>query len=142
MAICNQSPFKLSSSSSSSTNLFKTTPSTQNFQIIKCKTCLSSKPLKTEPEPVFKTVKTFAPATFANIGPGFDFLGCAIDGVGDHVSLSIDPDVQPGHILISSIDGIGNSSKKLSEDPLWNCAGIAAISVMKMLGVRSTGLSL
>ena len=32
--------------------------------------------------------------------------------------------------------------KKLSKDPLWNCAGIAAIEVMKMLGIRSVGLSL
>ncbi|KAF9588728.1 hypothetical protein IFM89_015165 [Coptis chinensis] len=138
MAICNQSPFKLSSSSSS-TNLFKTTPSTQNFQIIKCKTSLSSKPLKTEPEPVFKTVKTFAPATFANIGPGFDFLGCAIDGVGDHVTLSIDPDVQPGHILISSIDAPTKKMRAVlpteisMKEHIWNSsqAGALVASVLQ-----------
>lgn len=93
-----------------------------------------------EPDPVFTSVKTFAPATVANLGPGFDFLGCAVDGLGDTVSLSVDPLVHPGEIFISDISGDNN--KKLSKDPLWNCAGIAAIEVMKMLGIRSVGLSL
>lgn len=87
-------------------------------------------------------MKSFAPATVANLGPGFDFLGAAVDGIGDFVSLRVDPDVRPGEISIVDIDGVGNSAKKLSKNPLWNCAGIAAISVMKMLGVRSVGLSL
>lgn len=76
----------------------------------------------------------------ANLGPGFDFLGCAVDGLGDFVSLSVDPQVHPGEISIADI--AGDNSKKLSKNPLWNCAGIAAIEVMKMLGVRSVGLSL
>ncbi|GMY05266.1 homoserine kinase-like [Fagus crenata] len=48
-----------------------------------------------EPEPVFASVKTFAPATVANLGPGFDFLGCAVDGLGDYVSLTVDSTVHP-----------------------------------------------
>lgn len=93
----------------------------------------------TEPEPVFTSVKTFAPATVANLGPGFDFLGCAVDGVGDHVTLRVDPDVHPGNLSIANISG---ADGKLSKNPLWNCAGIAALSVMKMLNIRSVGLSL
>ncbi|KAL3497559.1 hypothetical protein ACH5RR_040291 [Cinchona calisaya] len=92
-----------------------------------------------EPEPVFNSVKAFAPATVANLGPGFDFLGCAVDGVGDFVTLRVDPDVHPGEIFISDISGAG---EKLTKNPLWNCAGIAALSVMKMLHVRSVGLCL
>ncbi|KAH7669336.1 Galactokinase/homoserine kinase protein [Dioscorea alata] len=91
-----------------------------------------------EPSPVFRSVKTFAPATVANLGPGFDFLGCAVDGLGDSITLSVDPDVVPGTLAISSISG----APKLSHNPLWNCAGIAAIETMRMLGVRSVGLSL
>ncbi|KAM0942163.1 putative homoserine kinase [Dioscorea sansibarensis] len=91
-----------------------------------------------EPSPVFRSVKTFAPATVANLGPGFDFLGCAVDGLGDFITLSVDPDVRPGTLVISSISG----APKLKRDPLWNCAGIAAIETMRMLGVRSVGLSL
>ncbi|KAL6978723.1 homoserine kinase [Sarracenia purpurea var. burkii] len=32
--------------------------------------------------------------------------------------------------------------RNLAKTPLWNCAGIAAISVMKMLNIRSVGLSI
>ncbi|XP_050231669.1 homoserine kinase [Mercurialis annua] len=95
----------------------------------------------TEPEPVFTSVKSFAPATVANLGPGFDFLGCAVDGLGDFVSVTVDSSVHPGEISISEISGT-HASKKLSKNPLWNCAGIAAIATMKMLNVRSVGLSL
>jgi homoserine kinase len=30
-----------------------------------------------------KSIKVFAPATIANVGPGFDILGVAIDAPGD-----------------------------------------------------------
>ncbi|KAH0756984.1 hypothetical protein KY290_020477 [Solanum tuberosum] len=92
-----------------------------------------------EPEPVFTSVKSFAPATVANLGPGFDFLGCAVDGIGDFVTLRVDPNVKAGEVSISDISGAGN---RLSKDPLSNCAGIAAISVMKMLNIQSVGLSI
>ncbi|XP_065858402.1 homoserine kinase [Euphorbia lathyris] len=94
-----------------------------------------------EPKPVFSSVRSFAPATVANLGPGFDFLGCAVDGLGDYVSVRVDPSVHPGEISISDICGT-HASKKLSKNPLWNCAGIAAIATMKMLNIRSVGLSL
>lgn len=93
-----------------------------------------------DPQPVFTSVKTFAPATVANLGPGFDFLGCAVDGLGDFVTVSVDESVRPGGIFISGISG--DNANKLSKNPNYNCAGIAAIEVMKMLGVRSVGLSL
>ncbi|KAJ4971762.1 hypothetical protein NE237_004861 [Protea cynaroides] len=54
-----------------------------------------------EPELVLTSVKTFAPATIANLGLGFDFLDYTVDGLG-----------------------------------------IGAMSPMKMLGIRSVGLSL
>ncbi|XP_027331608.1 homoserine kinase-like [Abrus precatorius] len=102
--------------------------------------CSLSVNKKTEPEPVCQLVKAFAPATVANLGPGFDFLGCAVDGLGDIVSVRVDPQVHPGEICISDISG--QNPNKLSKNPLWNCAGIAAIEAMKMLGIRSRGLSL
>ena len=135
MAICFQSPLKPTSISPSSNN-FRPNLSAQSFR------CNFSKTLIADPQPVFTSVKSFAPATVANLGPGFDFLGAAVDGMGDFVSLRVDADVPPGEISIADIEGVGDSAKKLSKNPLWNCAGIAAISVMKMLGVRSVGLSL
>ncbi|XP_030958882.1 homoserine kinase-like [Quercus lobata] len=76
----------------------------------------------------------------AYIFVSFDFLGYAVDGLGDSVSLSVDSSVHLGQISISYISG--NPCSKLNRNPLWNCAGIAAIEVMKMLRIRSIGLSL
>lgn len=33
----------------------------------------------TDLQPVAKQATAFAPATVANLGPGFDWLGCAVD---------------------------------------------------------------
>ncbi|KAL2927839.1 Homoserine kinase [Bienertia sinuspersici] len=138
MAICLQSAFKpinLSPHSHSHSNQL-----TQKSPFI-CNLSLSSYPtLTTEPTPTLSSVTTFAPATIANLGPGFDFLGCAVDGLGDFVSLSVDPTIGPGQLSISSISG--NYASKLSKDPLNNCAGISALAAMKLLNIRSVGLSL
>ncbi|CAI8587194.1 unnamed protein product [Vicia faba] len=122
---------------------FYSKPTTLNrpFFTIRCN---AHNPPKTQQDPlaVYSSVKAFAPATVANLGPGFDFLGCAVDGIGDTVSVKVDPDVHPGEIFISDISGQSPNIHKLSKNPLWNCAGIAAIEAMKMLGIRSVGLSL
>lgn len=136
MAICLQSPIK--------TVTIPQQPSLSK-PLLRCNLSLPSRSnisvaAVSEPEPVYSSVKTFAPATVANLGPGFDFLGCAVDGLGDFVSLAVDPKVHPGEIAIADITG--DNAAKLSRNPLWNCAGIAAIEVMKTLGVRSVGLSL
>ena len=34
-----------------------------------------------------KTIKVFSPATIGNIGPGFDVLGLAVQGMGDIVEV-------------------------------------------------------
>ncbi|GLU09279.1 hypothetical protein SLE2022_261480 [Rubroshorea leprosula] len=113
-------------------------PSTTKRQpIFRCRASLPTI-VTTEPDLVFTSVKSFAPATVANLGPGFDFLGAAVDGLGDFVSLRVDSSVRPGHVSISEISG----SSKLSPNPFFNCAGIAAIATMKMLNIRSVGLSL
>ncbi|GMH02899.1 hypothetical protein Nepgr_004738 [Nepenthes gracilis] len=139
MAICLQSPLKPISLSPQSTHsaVFKSKPFICNLSLSSPNTQLAN-----EPDPVFTSVRTFAPATIANLGPGFDFLGCAVDGVGDFVSLSVDPSVHPGQIAIANISGAAASAKKLTKNPLFNCAGIAAIAAMKLLGIRSVGLSL
>ncbi|KAH7518242.1 homoserine kinase [Ziziphus jujuba] len=136
MAICYQSPIK-------PITIPQSKALTNPKLSFRCNLSLPSRsnPLTiSEPEPVYASVKAFAPATIANLGPGFDFLGCAVDGLGDFVSLSLDPNVQPGEVSISEISG--DNANRLSKSPLWNCAGIAAIEVMKMLGIRSVGLSL
>ncbi|KAL5974442.1 hypothetical protein ACLOJK_031107 [Asimina triloba] len=99
--------------------------------------------LSSEPTPICTSLKSFAPATVANLGPGFDFLGCAVDGIGDTVTLRVHPSVHPGSVAITSIHSSDPAAaNKLSSDPLHNCAGIAAIAVMRKLGIRSVGLSI
>ncbi|XP_059308898.1 homoserine kinase-like [Lycium ferocissimum] len=138
MAITFQSPIKLNFNNPISNPIPKTRFSIGlNLQSVSSK--IQTHLTIPEPEPVFTSVKSFAPATVANLGPGFDFLGCAVDGLGDFITLRVDPDVKPGQVSISGISGDGN---KLSKDPLSNCAGIAAISVMKMLNIQSVGLSM
>ncbi|KAJ4846633.1 hypothetical protein Tsubulata_014646 [Turnera subulata] len=138
MAICFLSPVKTINLSPFPS--ITTTRHHPNPNHLRCNFSLTTV-TTTEPEPVFTSVRSFAPATVANLGPGFDFLGCAVDGLGDFVSVAVDSSVIPGEISISGISG-PEASSKLSADPLWNCAGIAAIATMKMLGVRSVGLSL
>ncbi|KAF3942816.1 hypothetical protein CMV_030560 [Castanea mollissima] len=104
---------------------------------------LNSKPThipKLEPKPIFASVKTFVPTTVANLGLGFDFLSCIVDGLRDFISLSIDSSVHPSKISITKISG--NATRKINLDPLSNCVGIAVIEVMKMLKIRPVGLSL
>lgn len=141
MAITFQSPIKLNFTTCNPPSLYPINTrfsfGSSNFSASKTLTHITIP--EPEPEPVFTSVKSFAPATVANLGPGFDFLGCAVDGIGDFVTIRVDPDVKPGQVSISDISGAG---QKLSKDPLCNCAGIAAIEVMKMLNVQSVGLSI
>nr|GEV15292.1 homoserine kinase-like [Tanacetum cinerariifolium] len=141
--ICHQPPVTSFTLNNNNTNLFLRKPThlhltPSSFKRNNNNLSSSSVLTSSEPAPVFTSVKTFAPATVANLGPGFDFLGCAVDGIGDYVTLKVDPTVYPGQISISDISG----TSSLSKNPLYNCAGIAAIAVMKMLNVKSVGLSL
>ncbi|KAL8196793.1 hypothetical protein R6Q57_024447 [Mikania cordata] len=143
MAIClHQPPFPTHYTSPFTTTNLSRHPLLRLPSSFRCNISLSATTiLESEPEPVYTSVKSFAPATVANLGPGFDFLGCAVDGIGDYVTVKIDPQVNSGEVSITDITGAANS-KKLTKNPTWNCAGIAAIAVMKMLNIQSVGLSL
>jgi homoserine kinase len=72
-------------------------------------------------------VRAFAPGSIGNVGPGLDILGLAIAGAGDAVTLEwneSDASVveDPGH-------------PDLPRDPLRNTASIAALAVLRRLGV-------
>ncbi|CAM6081556.1 unnamed protein product [Calypogeia fissa] len=58
-----------------------------------------------EPTVVQKLVKAFAPAAVANLGPGYDFLGCTVEGLGEFVTAEVNDNVAPGTVAISSISG-------------------------------------
>ena len=85
------------------------------------------------------TATAFAPATVANLGPGFDFLGVAVEGQGDVVTATVRPDLPGGSVHITSMTG---DNGRLSLDAAKNCCGIAASATLKLLGVSSCGVSL
>lgn len=74
-------------------------------------------------------LKVFAPATVANVGPGFDVLGFAIDEPGD--ILEIRESAKPG-VTILKIEGDGGL---LSKEADKNSSGLSAIHILNMLKV-------
>ena len=72
-------------------------------------------------------VKVFAPASIANLGPGFDSLGVALEGLGDVVQARKTD--RPGVALIE----MTGEKESIPTDPTKNCAGRAAESVLKQL---------
>jgi homoserine kinase len=72
-------------------------------------------------------VKVFAPASIGNIGPGFDVLGMAIEGLGDTVEARRIDQRAVRIVEITGDDG------QLPHKATSNTAGIAAARVLKIL---------
>ncbi len=81
-------------------------------------------------------IKVFAPATVANVGPGFDIFGFAIEGVGDIVEAK--KTSTPG-VFIKKIIG---DNGQLPYETHKNTASISAISFLERLGIKDVGLEL
>jgi homoserine kinase len=77
-------------------------------------------------------VKVFAPASIANLGPGFDALGVALDGLGDIVE-GRRVEGAPG-VAIRSLDG---DAAGIPIETAKNCAGRAAEGVIRQLRGRA-----
>ena len=73
-------------------------------------------------------IRVFAPATVANIGPGFDVLGLALSRPGDLLEAEVSD--TPG-VDIVQVTGDGG---RLSRDPMKNVAGRAASDVLRRAG--------
>ena len=84
------------------------------------------------------TIRIFAPATVANVGPGFDCFGFGLEQKGDIVSAKIV--TEPG-VRIAAIRGDGG---RLPLEVTENTAGFAAQTVWERYGAitRSFGLEL
>jgi homoserine kinase len=70
----------------------------------------------------------FAPGSIGNVGPGFDVLGLAIEGLGDRVSVEL----TEGDARIDAITGVDAALVPL--DPQRNAAAIAAIAWLRAHG--------
>lgn len=81
-------------------------------------------------------IKVFAPATVANLACGYDLLGLAIYGPGDEIIGKLSD--QPG-VNITKITGDEGKLPLLAEK---NTAGVAALSVLKHLGIQDRGISI
>lgn len=81
-------------------------------------------------------VRVFAPATVANVACGFDVLGFAIDAPGDEVVARHSE--KPG-LRITKITG---DNGKLPLEVEKNTAGVAALDLLRHLGMSDTGIEL
>jgi homoserine kinase len=73
----------------------------------------------------------FAPGSIGNVGPGFDVLGLAVDGIGDRVTVSL----TKRDSRIESV--IGRDAEFIPRDPARNCAAIAANAYLLPYGFRA-----
>lgn len=73
-------------------------------------------------------IRVFAPATVANLGPGFDVLGLALTAPGDELEAELSD--RPG-VEIVEVTGDGGA---LSRDPAKNVVGRAASDVLRRAG--------
>jgi len=74
-------------------------------------------------------VRVFAPASIANLGPGFDCLGVAIAGPGDTVAARRVEGGPPG-VVITEISG---DALGIPLETDRNCAGRAALAVLRQM---------
>jgi homoserine kinase len=71
------------------------------------------------------TYRILAPATVGNIGPGFDVLGLALEGIGDEIALTL----VKGDSRIKQVSG--RDAEKVPLDPKRNAAAIAASAYLQ-----------
>lgn len=76
-------------------------------------------------------VTAFAPATVANLGPGFDVLGLALGGPGDTVTARLATGT--GGVTITEIKGDGGALPRATAK---NTAGVAATETLRLAGVE------
>lgn len=72
-------------------------------------------------------ISAFGPASLSNLGPGFDALGLAIEGVGDVVEARWS---RTSGVEVEAIEG----ADELSLVPERNTAAVAAMGVLRRLG--------
>jgi homoserine kinase len=73
----------------------------------------------------------FAPASIGNVGPGFDVLGLAIEGIGDTVSIELIEAVS------STVEVTGIDAELVPRDPYANAAAIAARAWLDGRGIAT-----
>ncbi len=75
------------------------------------------------------TATAFAPGSIGNVGPGFDTLGLAVDGIGDTVTVALVAD-GPSRLAVT-----GRDAGQVPLDPERNAAAIAARAYLRRRGI-------
>jgi homoserine kinase len=73
----------------------------------------------------------FAPGSIGNVGPGFDVLGLAVDGIGDRVTVELTRRESRVHAIT------GRDADLVPKDAAKNCAAIAANVYLAPFGFRA-----
>ena len=81
-------------------------------------------------------IRVFAPATVANVACGYDVLGFAIDSPGDEIVVRHS---ETSGFRITQITG---DEGKLPLDPERNTAGVAAMDLLRHLGMSDRGIEM
>ncbi|MEX0812304.1 MAG: homoserine kinase [Chitinophagales bacterium] len=74
-------------------------------------------------------IKVFAPSTIANVGPGYDVFGLALENIGEELEMQLN---DSGEIIIHPIPGY----PELPTDPGKNIAGIVSKAMLQKLGLN------
>lgn len=77
----------------------------------------------------YKSVTAFAPASVANVGCGFDVMGYAVDGIGDRVTVSYQPDADVSKVILNGAYG-----HLTPLDRHKNTAGVAVDTFLNSIG--------
>ena len=73
----------------------------------------------------------YAPGSIGNVGPGFDVLGLAVDGIGDRVTVTL----TKRESRVESVTG--RDAQFVPMNPDRNCASIAANAYLQPYGFRA-----
>jgi homoserine kinase len=79
-------------------------------------------------------VTVFAPGSIGNVGPGFDVLGLAVDGIGDRVTVEL----TGGAARVAEVTG--RDADLVPRDPARNVASIAAAAWLRDAGVAKNAV--
>ena len=85
----------------------------------------------------YKSVTAFAPASVANVGCGFDIMGFAVQGIGDTVTVSLQPDSDNSKITLTGAYGHLTPTERNK-----NTAGVAVNAFLQAIGESDIGLNI
>ena len=71
----------------------------------------------------------YAPATIGNVGPGFDVLGAAVDGLADRITVRFSMGV------VDEVSISGRDAAEIPKEPQKNVAVVAAKKLLSFFGV-------